>query len=134
MQCAKKHTSDRPGRVIYNIGQIHLSIDVSDGQVTFLPINVSFGSACRFLRKCISPLSVLLDGAGRTCSTVAGLGSKQTNNNCRGNNKSCGDRRRRPSPADRSSLSLCSVSADRCIVQLSVSLSLFLLTAAPLPI
>ena len=34
-QCAKKYTSDRPGRVIYNIGQVHISIDLSDGQVTF---------------------------------------------------------------------------------------------------
>ena len=29
IQCAKKHTSHRPGRVIYNVGQVDLSIDLT---------------------------------------------------------------------------------------------------------
>jgi len=37
-QCAKKHPSHRPGRVIYNVGQVDLSIDLSSGQVTFLAL------------------------------------------------------------------------------------------------
>ena len=37
-QCEKKHPSHRPGCVIYNVGQVDLSIDLSSGQVTFLAL------------------------------------------------------------------------------------------------